>query len=181
MMTRFLTSLLVMLLSAWPARPAASGTMPRARRGRRLPTRAGVDDAQDAIEAPERARARTPHAHQWTGEVRVWAGERCDVVRGRWRFTVDAAQRAQIEGQAGPLSLDPTFPEVWETQLESLLTLRIPGARLAVARADRKGWRELELRAPTLPETVVQVDRAAVARILDADASSVRVELRVQA
>lgn len=180
-MTRFLTSLLVMLLSAWPARPAAhSSTLLRARRGRRLPSPGGVDEVQDAIEAPERARARTPHVHQWRGEVRLSAGDRCEVVRGRWRFTLDPVQRAQTEGLAGVLSLDPSWPEVWETQLESLLTMRIPGARLAVARADMHGWRELELRAPTVPETVVQLDRAAVARVLDADESAVRVELRVQ-
>lgn len=179
-MPRLLTSLLVMLLSAWPTRLASRGAMPRARRGRRLPSRIGADEVQDAVEAPERARARTPHEHHWSGEAVFSAGDRRAVVQGRWRLTLDAAQRAQTHKTVAALSLDPAYPEVWETQLEALLTLQVPGARLAVASADAEGWRVLEVRAPTNPETVVQLDRGAVARVLDAPSEAVRVELRVQ-
>ncbi len=180
-MPRLLTSLLVMLLGAWPVRPAAGTTAPRGRRGGRLPSRLGLDDAQDPVEAPERARARTLGVHHWPGEAIFAAGARRTVVRGRWRLTLDAAQRAQAVGAAPSLSLDPAYAEAWETQLEALLTLQVPGARLRVAGADPHGWRLLELRAPTRPETVVQLDRAAVAQVLDSEADDVTVELRVHA
>jgi hypothetical protein len=80
---------------------------------------------------------------------------------------------------AGQLSLDPTYGEAWETQLEALLTLQVPGARLHVKGADTQGWRLLELRAPTRPETVVHLDGAAVSQILANGAEDTRVELRV--
>jgi hypothetical protein len=178
-MPRLLTSLLVMLLGAWPARPPAGSAAPGPRRGRRLPSRLGADDAQDPVEAPERARARTLGVHHWPGEVVFCAGERRTVVDGRWHLTLDPAQRAQRLGAAGGLSLDPERPEVWETQLEALLTLQVPGTRLRVARANAHGWELLEVRAPTQPETVVQLDRAAVAGVLDGDPIDVTVELRV--
>ncbi len=178
-MPRLLTSLLVLLLSAWPPRLTLRSAGQRARGGRLRPSPLGVDDVQDAVQASARARARALHEHQWAGEARFSVGQEINVVRGRWRLTLSQAQRAHTASAPFALSLDPAIPEVWETELAALLTLQTPGARLAVARADAHGWRELELRAPTRPETVVQLDRAAVARVLDADADSVRVELRV--
>ncbi len=176
-MPRLLTSLLVLLLGAWPTRGSGVGAPVRARRGRRLPPKHGASDEQDPIEAPERARARTFGVHHWPGEAIFTAGDRRAVVRGRWRLTLDPMQRAQAFDGAGALSLDPEYPEAWETQLEALLMLQVPGARLRVARADAHGWRVLEVRAPTVPETVVQVDRAGVAQAFGAE--EVRVELRV--
>ncbi len=184
-MPRLLSSLLIFALSVWPSRQLARSSTPRARRGRGLPLRAGVDELQDAIEAPERARATSPH--QWTGEVRFAVGERREVVQGRWRLTLDPMQRAQraneweSERTTHEMSLDPTYFEAWQTQLEALLTLQTPGARLAVAAADAQGWRMLELRASTRPETIVQLDRSAVAQVLDAKPEAVTVELRVNA
>jgi hypothetical protein len=178
-MPRLLTSLLVMLLGAWPARPAGTLAPPRARRGRRPPSRLGAADAQDPVEAPEKARARTFGAHHWPGELVFTAGERRTVVNGRWRLTIDPAQRAQRLGAAGALALDPGHPEVWETQLEALLTLQVPGARLRVARASARGWDVLEVRAPTQPETVVQLDRDAVGQLFDATPETTHVQLRV--
>lgn len=179
-MPRLLSSLLITLLGLWPARPASDAESPRARRGRRLPSRLGANDDQDPVEAPERARTRTLGAHHWPGEVVIHAGERRTVVDGRWRLTLDRAQCATSGAAARPLALDPAHPEVWETELEALLTLQVPGTRLRVAQADDAGWRVLELRAPTTPETVVQLDRAAVGALFDADAETVRVELRVR-
>jgi len=178
-MPRLLTSLLVMLLGAWPSRPVTGPAAPRARRGRRLPSRLGADDAQDPVEAPQKARARTFGAHHWPGQVVFAAADRRTVVNGRWRLTLDPAQRAQSLGAAGALSLNPEHPEVWETQLEALLTLQVPGARLRVTRANAHGWQLLELRAPTQPETVVHLDRDAVGQLFDASPETMRVELRV--
>jgi hypothetical protein len=178
-MSRLLTSLLVMLLGAWPARPVTRGSAPRARRGRRIPSRLGADDSPDAVEAPARSRARTFGTHSWHGEAIFAAGDRRTVVPGRWRLTLDRSQRAQTLGATAGVSLDADYPEVWETELEKLLTLQVPGARLRVAGADASGWRVLEVRVPTHPETVVQLDRRAVGQLLDADPDAVRVELRV--
>jgi hypothetical protein len=174
-MHRLLSSLLVLLLGAWPSRPAAGHHRSRSgrpRRGARRP-----DDAQDPVEAPERA--LTQGAHHWPGELVITAGERRRVVHGRWRFTHDPLQRAQAAGVAGRLSLDPAYAEGWETQLEALLTLQVPGARLQVREADTQGCRLLELRAPTRPETVVHLDRAALAQLFGDDAEDTRLELRV--
>jgi hypothetical protein len=179
-MPRLLTSMLVLLLGAWPTRASGASAPVRARRGRRLPSRLGADE-QDPIDAPERARARTFGTHHWPGEAIFTAGDRRTVVRGRWRLTLDPMQRAQAFDGAGALSLDPAYAEAWETQLEALLTLQVPGARLRVAGADANGWRLLELRAPTRPETVVQLDRAAVAQVMDRAIEAVTVELRVHA
>lgn len=180
-MSRLLTSLLVMLLGVWPVRSGARAGSLRPRIGRRFPSRRGTDEAQEPIEAPDRARARTFGVHHWPGHVAFSAGERRTVVRGRWRLTVDPVQRAQPLGAAGVLSLDAAYPEVWETQLEALLTLQVPGARLAIVGADADGWRVLEVRAPTTPETVVQMDGTAIARLFDATVGEMRVELRVTA
>ncbi len=174
-MHRLLSSLLVLLLGAWPSRSVAGNSRSRSgrpRRGARSP-----DDAQDPVESPERA--RTHGAHHWPGELVFTAGGRRRVVHGRWRFTHDPLQRAQAAGVAGGLSLDPTHAEGWETQLEALLTLQVPGARLQVIEADTQGCRLLELRAPTRPETVVQLDRGALAHLLDGEAEDTRLELRV--
>lgn len=180
-MPRLLTSFFFLLLSALPARPASRGPAARNSRGRRLPSRLGAAEEQDPVEAPDRERARTLGGHQWPGEVVFAAGERRAVVRGRWRLTLDRAQRAQVHASTHVFALDSAHQESWETQLESLLTLQVPGARLQVTHADAEGWRLLELRAPTQPETVVQLDRAAVARAFGTDAQSdaVRVEFRV--
>lgn len=178
-MPRLLTSLLVLLLGAWPARPAVRGRAARARRGRPLSPTRGASDEQDPIEAPERARVGTGTGHHWPGDVIFTAGERRTVVNGRWRLTLDPWQRAQRFDGAEALSLDPAYPEAWETQLEALLTLQLPGARLQVARADAHGWQVLEVRAPTCPETIVQLDRSAVARVFDAPPDALRMELRV--
>lgn len=176
---RLLSSLLITLLGLWPARAAGETESPRARRGRRLPSKLGANDDQDPVEAPERARSRTLGTHHWPGEVVIHAGERRTVVDGRWRLTLDRAQRATAAASR-PLALDPAHPEVWETELEALLTLQVAGTRLRVAQADGAGWRVLELRAPTTPETVVQLDRAAIGALFDAEAGTVRVELRVR-
>jgi len=178
-MPRLLTSLLVLLLGAWPSRTSGAAAPVRARRGRRLPARLGAADEQDPIDAPDRARARTFGTHHWPGDAIFTAGDRRTVVRGRWRLTLDPTQRAQAFDGTGALSLDPAYAEAWATQLESLLTLQVPGARLRVVRADGAGWRELEVRAPTRPETVVRLDQGAVARVFDAEPEAVRVELRV--
>jgi hypothetical protein len=174
---RLLRSLLITLLGLWPAHPADGAASPRPRRGRRLPSRLGADEAQDPVEAPDRARARTPDTHHWPGELVIHAGERRTVVDGRWRLTLDRDRRPPDAAPGRPLALDPAHHEVWETELEALLTLAVPGTRLRVAQADGSGWQLLELRAPTQPETVVQLDRAAVGALLGAD--DVRVELRV--
>ena len=176
---RLLSSLLITLLGLWPVRAATTSDAPRARRGRRLPSRLGANDDQDPVEAPERA--RTLAGHTWPGEVIVHAGAERTVTSGHWRLTLDRAQRAHRGPTARSLALDPAQREVWETELEALLTLQLPGARLAVTQADADGWRELELRAPTHPETVVQLDRAAVAGVFGAEPGTVRVELRVRA
>jgi len=167
-----------MLLGAWPVRPAARATVPRRRRGRRLATPCVGDETPDPIEAPDRARARAFGAHHWPGEAIFTVGERRTVAHGRWRLTLDPSQRAQrLAG--GALALDPSYPEAWRTQLEALLTLQVPGARLAVADADARGWRLLELRAPTRPETVVQVDQSGMSQVFGGAGHVVRVELRV--
>jgi hypothetical protein len=178
-MPRLLTSLLVMLLGTWPARLAAASAPPRARRGRRLLARLGADDAQDPVEAPEQARARTFGAHHWPGALVFTAGERRTVVNGRWRLTVDPTERAQRTSTAAAFVLDPAHPELWQTRLEALLTVQVPGARLRVTRANADGWQWLELRAPTQPETVVQLDREAVAQLVGATPETTNVELRV--
>lgn len=176
-MSRLLTSLLVLLLGAWPAQRSTHATT--VRRRRRRPSPLGDTDAQEPIEAPDRARARAFTVHHWPGETIFCAGDRRTVVRGRWRLTLDPAHRAQVAGAAGQVSLDPHHPEVWETQLESLLTLRVQGARLQIQSVDSHGWRILEVRAPTNPETVVQLDRAALARLFECDAERMTVEFRV--
>ena len=122
-MPRLLTSLLVLLLGAWPAPATASPS--RMRRARRRPSRLGADEDQDVVEAPERA--RTPHVHRWAGEAVFRSGDREAVVPGRWSLTLDATQRAQAIGPIRPVTLDPSYPEAWETQLESLLMLQVPG------------------------------------------------------
>lgn len=176
-MPRLFSSLLITLLGLWPTRPTAS---PRARRGRRLPTRLGPADDQDPVESPERARARTVGGHAWPGEVVVHAGDRRTVTSGQWRLTTDPRERVQPAGSAGRLALDPAHVEAWETELEALATLQVPGARLAVRHADASGWQQLELRAPTRPETVVQLDRGAMAAVFGCVAEALRVELRVR-
>jgi hypothetical protein len=176
---RLLSSLLITLLGVWPTRAAAPSAA-RPRRARRLPSRPGPTDDQDPVESPERARARTMDAHQWPGELVVHAGAERTVTSGQWRLTTDPHQRAQPLGAAQRLSLDPAYPEGWATDLEALLTLQHAGARLAVRQADATGWQQLELRAPTRPETVVQLDRAAVAQLFGCAEDALRVELQVR-
>ncbi len=178
-MPRLLTSLLVLLLGAWPARPSAHGAALRNKRGRRRPSRLGDTDTQDPVEAPARARAQTLGVHHWPGETIFSAGDRHSVVRGRWRLTLDPAHRTQAAGAAGRLTLDPGHTEAWQTELEALLTLQVSGARLRVACADTHGWQLLEVRAPTNPETVVLLDRAAVARVFDCESDRLQVAFRI--
>ena len=102
------------------------------------------------------------------------------MVHGRWRLTLSPAERAQGARADRTLALDPARAESWSTQLEALLTLQVPGARLRVAQADGDGWQLLEVRAPTQPETVVQVDRASLGRLLGAPDDTARLEMRVQ-
>jgi hypothetical protein len=176
---RLLSSLLVTLLGLWPGRPADALDAPRTRRGRRLPSKLGANDEQDPVEAPERARTRV--AHTWPGEVIVHAGAQRLVTQGQWRLTLHPAERASAHTPSRAPALDPTQREAWETELEALLTLAVPGARLAITHADANGWQQLELRAPTCPETVVQLDRAGLASVLGVAPDAVRVEWRVRA
>lgn len=176
-MPRLLTPLLALLLGVWPARLTGRGGVLLRGRGRRLHAPGEADDAQDPVETPERARARVGNPHHWPGEVVFTTPERRLALRGRWRLAGPSSEGVSWHRATSAPPLDPDYPEAWETQLESLLTLQSPGARLQVISADTQGWREIELRAPTQPETVVQLDRAAVAKILDA--ADVRVELRV--
>ncbi len=174
-MPRLITSLLVLMLGAWPTR--ATRTSSRKRRVGLRPS--GANDEQDPVESPDRARARTRDVHHWPGEIVYTTRDRRTEVHGRWHLSFDASQRAQRVGTAGTLALDPTHAEAWETQLEALLMLDVPGARVQVVRGNPHGWQLLELRAPTQPETVVQLDRSAVAQLLDTTVDQMRVELRV--
>ena len=178
-MPRFFSSLLLTLLGLWSGRPSDALDAPRARRGRRLPSKLGANDDQDPVEAPERARTRV--AHTWPGEVIVHAGDQRLVTTGQWRLTLDPTERAYASTSSRTLTLNPAQREVWETELEALLTLQLPGARLAITQADATGWQQLEMRAPTQPETVVQLDRAGIASVFGVAPDSVRVEWRVRA
>ena len=168
------------MLGLWPSRDAASPP-PRARRARRRPSRLGADDDQAPVEAPDRARRRSTVVHHWPGEIVFEAGTRRAVARGEWRLTLGPTHRQVTERAPVPPALDPARPERMAAELESLLTLQLPGTRLSVTHVDDEGWRELELRLPSQPETVVQLDRAAVARVFGGTPDTVRVTMHVRA
>ncbi len=178
-MPRLLSPLLVLLLKLWPVRTAARprSLLAARPRGGLIPE---VDPAADrALEALARSRARTTASHRWAGEVLITAGNRRTAVPGIWSFSHDPRHRARTLGDTPGLVLDPLDTAGWATQLTRLLTLQERGARLRVARADAAGWQTLEVRAPTSPETIVEVDRAAVDHLLGGDAQAVDVSFRV--
>ncbi len=177
---RLLTSLLVVLLRLLPARGGATPSAPRARRAPRSPSHRGPDDDQVPVEAQARARVRTLAGHRWRGEIVFEAGPRRTVASGEWRLAHGWPLGALVRHGPAP-RLDPAVPEALAAELEALLTLQVPGARLSVTHADGDGWRRLEVRVPTSPETVVQLDRAAVAGVFGCAPGTVRVALRVLA
>lgn len=178
-MPRLFSPLLILLLKLWPVRSvtrARSLLAARPRGGRP----GDADPAADrALEAQARSRARNTARHQWAGEVVITAGARRTVVPGVWSFSDDPRHRARPLGGVPALTLDALDSELWTAQLIRLLTLQERGARLRVARADALGWETLEVRAPTSPETVVEVDRLAVARLLGSEVDEAQVDFRV--
>lgn len=170
-MPRFLSSLLVMLLGASPARASnRSGG-----RTRRLLARALEGAAERAIEITvrPRSRARRPHV-SWQGEVRLETAAEARVIPGTWTLEWEPQHTSHEREGHLPAATDHA---AFAAQLTRLVTLREPGVQLRVGDTDAHGWRTLQLRVPTNPATVVEFDRQALRQILgDAEA---HVELRV--
>jgi hypothetical protein len=169
-MSRFFSSLLVMLLGSAPARGATRS----ASRAKRLLARAVEGAAERAIEVTVRPRSRAVRTPvQWRGEVIMTAGTQESTVPGMWSLEWQPnAERHQEAGQVPPISDAAAF----SAQLTRIVTLREPGAQLRVNHATANGWHTLEVRVPTRPTTVVEFDRDALCQLLgDADA---RMELR---
>lgn len=169
-MSRFFSSLLVMVLGSAPARGATRS----ATRAKRLLGRVIEGASERAIEVTVRPRARALLPHfQWRGEVVMTAGGRESTIPGMWSLEWQPnAERHQEAGQVPPISDAAAF----SAQLTRIVTLREPGAQLRVNRATSDGWHTLEVRVPTRPTTIVEFDRDALCQLLgDADA---RMELR---
>lgn len=72
---------------------------------------------------------------------------------------------------ARPLPVaDDVSAEAWHEHLLRFVRLQHPRMQLRVVRADTDGWQQIELSAPTVPLSVVQLDRQGMARLLGADA-----------
>jgi hypothetical protein len=169
-MSRFFSSLLVMLLGSAPARGATRS----ATRAKRLLGRVIEGATERAIEVTVRSRSRALLPHfQWRGEVVMTAGGRDTTIPGMWSLEWQPdAERHQEAGQVPPLSDAAAF----SAQLTRIVTLREPGAQLRVNHATADGWHTLEVRVPTRPTTVVEFDRDALRQLLGN--SDARMELR---
>jgi hypothetical protein len=65
----------------------------------------------------------------------------------------------------------------WAARVGQLMTLREPGLQLRIGLSDAEGWQTLEVTAPTRPATVVEFDRAAIARVGGVSSIALRVFL----
>jgi len=181
-MSRFLTSLLAMLLRG----STAPDSTRRAGRARRVMTRALEGAAARAIEVEARPREQARHLRgTWSGEVVMTTVHERLAVPGTWALEWQpAACTEQAEattdeaiGSATTSAVPGLTNQVaWAAHMTRLVTLREPGARLRVGRAKRNGWSTLEVRAPTRPETVVEFDRDALRQLLGG--AEIHVELR---
>jgi hypothetical protein len=169
-MSRFFSSLLVMLLGSAPARGATRS----ATRVKRLLARAVEGATERAIEVTVRPRSRAVRSQfQWRGKVIMTAGTQETTIPGTWSLEwQNNPERHQEPGHVPPV----TDAAAFSAQLTRIVTLRELGAQLRVNHATAEGWHTLEVRVPTRPTTVVEFDRDALCQLLrDADA---RMELR---
>lgn len=124
----------------------------------------------------ERQRA-TAHARAWAGQVRITGDHGTVTVPGVWHLELPHEARPLRYPRGGVL-VQPAVADVpaWRDHLVRLVTLGIPGMQLRVRDADATAWQSLELAAPTIPTSVVHIDRAGLRALLGPDA---QVELSV--
>lgn len=110
-------------------------------------------------------------ARSWGGYVRIADGEHTMFVPGTWHLDLPDAPRPMMADarRAVPLP-DADDPEAWRAHLLRLIRLQHPRMQLRVMHADEYGWQQLELAAPTVPPSVVHLDRHGMARVLGQDA-----------
>lgn len=180
-MLRFISSFLVLLLGTTAS--LSRGARPRAAlraRGRQRPDEDGA--SARAFEATERPRARARQFRRcWPGSVELVRETHTEYVPGTWTLTDTPFHRqaAPVSRWGTPPIPHPTHePRSWTARMQTLLSLQEPGTRLRVGESTRDGWQTLEVAVPTHPPTIVQVDRTAVAQILNGPVS---IRLRINA
>ena len=116
--------------------------------------------------------ARAPR-FTWPGEVVFGEGADAHVVRGTWNL--EWSPRGLVRPGAAAVSMPVIGDADWAPRVGQLMTLREPGLQLRIGLSDAEGWQTLEVTAPTRPATVIEFDRAAVARVAGVPAISLRV------
>lgn len=179
-MLRLISSFLVLLLGA--AAAPARGARPRGVLRPRWRQRHDGDAATDrAFEAMERSRSRACAVPwNWSGSVELVHDSHSVSVPGTW--TLDDApfhrREAATTYEAAPLPGVSDDGAAWAARMRRVLSLEEPDTRLRVGDANANGWQTLELAVPTRPVTIVQIDRAALASLVD---GAVTVRLRIDA
>lgn len=112
-------------------------------------------------------------ARTWDGFVRIAGDQHGVCVPGTWHLDLPGAARPMTAGARSvrPLqAADDVSAGAWHEHLLRFVRLQHPRMQLRVVRADTDGWQQIELSAPTVPLSVVQLDRQGMARLLGADA-----------
>lgn len=116
--------------------------------------------------------ARAPQ-FTWPGEVVFGEGADAHVVRGTWNL--EWSPRALVRPGAAAVSMPAIGDAAWVARVERLMTLGEPGLQLRIGQSDAEGWQTLEVTAPTRPTTVIEFDRAAMARVGGVSSIALRV------
>ena len=113
----------------------------------------------------------------WAGFVRITTEAGTFSVPGTWHLDLPHESRALQPHPRVALPLpDVTDLDAWREHLLRVVSLQLPGSRLRVRETAAGTWRSLEIAAPTVPRSVVQIDRDGWARLMG---GSARMEMRV--
>ncbi len=178
-MLRVISSLLVLLLGATasPARGARPRTSLRPRWRQPHGNDGTGDGALEVLERPRARARRTPW--RWPGVVELVRDTHTVQVPGTWTFEETPFHHRTSRSalpEAAPLPDLSNDSTGWATRMRTVLSLQEAGTRLRVGTVGANGWQTLEVAVPTRPPTIVQVDREAVATLLN---GAVTVRLRI--
>lgn len=107
----------------------------------------------------ERQLAKAP-LRAWAGYVRIAGDEGTLMVPGTWHLELPNEVRPLRDHARREVPL-PTADglDAWREHLMRIVTLQVAGMQLRVRDARDGAWRALEFAAPTMPPSVVHVDR----------------------
>lgn len=109
----------------------------------------------------------TAHARAWAGQVRITGDVGTVTVPGVWHLELPQEARPLRDPRSGALTLPATADlPAWREHLLQLVTLSVPGMQLRVHAGSTGGWHSLELAAPTVPLSVVHIDRDGLRSLL---------------